>query len=498
MNEDDGTVRGLLGTAFADAEPPLRDLASGSIARGDGQRRRNRMFAVGGATLSAVAVMGTFALVSGATPGRHGNQGPVNQVTSAASSANPSGKLPFGPVGSSVQKLLDVKWQLPGLLQPLLPQGITAGPPATDFGLDPRSPALLTGATGTNQVTMWVGTAPTSQADVLKAIPCPSKMDCQTKAVQGGTVYIHQGSTTAADVLRGGGDHFPADTLKASAAKTIAAEDLSVTFVPGDRSKYAFNIEVSTTTAKFQYADHEPSDYPTGEAWPPDLNGNDSSFDPAGLMVSADDVIAMLAKPGLNRLESLLDPNTAVSKGTQVKFTQTASQIAAAAAPALPAGVKAGIETSMMQVNLVVTGSTGKNVVTWETGSQSTYRQNVNWCPPNVNCSNKAVPGGRLEVWAEKPMDSKGTISTDGFSSYEYWFFPDDTSKPGVTMTLETDASRTGVPVQVITPPGQTYSETDGPYALPQVSADQFAAAAQSGQLSAAIAQTTPLLATFR
>ncbi|MBS2536330.1 hypothetical protein KGQ20_26545 [Catenulispora sp. NF23] len=500
MNEDDGAVRGLLGTAFAEAEPPLRDLASGSIARGDAQRRRNRMFAVGGATLSAVAVMGTFALVSGATPGGHGNQGPVNQVSSAASSADPSGKLPFGPVLSSVQKVLDVRRQLPGLLQPLLPEGITVGSSTTNFGSAPLSPAVLTGATGTNQVTMWVGTAPTNQADVIKVVACPARADCQTKAVDGGTVYIHQGSSTAADLVRAGGDYYPADILKASTAKTVAARDLSVTFVPDDRTKYAFNIQVTTTTAKLQYADHEPSDYPTGAQWPPDLNRYDTSYDPSGLLVSADDVVAMLAKPGLNKLEYLLDPHTAVSKDTLATFTQTESQISAAAAPALPAGVKAGVDTSMMQTRLVVTGPTGKNTLTWETGSQETFQRSISSppYPPDIDATTKTVPGGKLVVWREKPMDSKGTILSTEASAYQYWFFPADANKPAVTMTLGLDASQTGTPGRDIPDPGQTYSVADGPYVAAQVSEDQFLAAVQSGELSTAIATTTSLLATLQ
>ena len=48
--QEDGAVRGLLGTAFGVAEPPLRDFASGSIARGDAARSRNRrLLAAGGA-----------------------------------------------------------------------------------------------------------------------------------------------------------------------------------------------------------------------------------------------------------------------------------------------------------------------------------------------------------------------------------------------------------------------------------------------------------------
>ena len=497
---EETAVRGLLGTAFAVAEPPLRDLASGSIARGDAARHRNRVLAAGGATLSVVAVIGTFALVTGATPAKHRNQTPANQVTSAATSASPSGPLAFGPEVVAVDKSQDIRVRLPALLQPLLPQGITAGQ-APNVVIGPNRPAtLLTGPSGTNQATMWVGSAPT-RTDIIRDTACPPQGEnCQTRAVDGGTVYIRQGSSTAADVVRAGGDYYPVDMLKAGTANTVAAKSLSVTYVPDDRTKYAFNFQVTTTTARLQLADHEPSDFPTGAQWPPVMPpSTDPSYDPSGLLMSVDDVVAMLDKPGLDKLENLLDPRTAVSKETQDKFAQTESQIVAVATPALPTGVEVGVDTSIAGLRMVVTGPTGKNVLSWQAADQTAkYKQQTfGWCPPNVTCSKRTVPGGTLLVWAEKPMDSKGTILDNTPSSYEYWFFPDDTSKQALTMTLGTDASQTGSPGRSVTEPGKSYSVADGPYVPVQVSADQFLAAAESGQLAAAIHTTASLIATL-
>jgi hypothetical protein len=64
-------------------------------------------------------------------------------------------------------------------------------------------------------------------------------------------------------------------------------------------------------------------------------------------------------------------------------------------------------------------------------------------------------------------------------------------------MTLDLNATRTGAAPRSIPDPGHTYSVSDGPYVPVQVSADQFLAAAQSGQLTTAISKTTPLIATL-
>ena len=180
----DATVHGLLGTAFAESEPPLRDLASGSIARGDAARHRNRMAAAGGATLSVVAVLGTFALVAGAGPAKHGPPNPASPATSPSTSASPTRPLGFGPVPGGVDKNLDIKERLPALLQPLLPSGITAGKvPPTELPDEGLATGLLTGPTGTNQVQMWVGTAPADDTAVRQAT-C-SDGTCTSRSVDG-------------------------------------------------------------------------------------------------------------------------------------------------------------------------------------------------------------------------------------------------------------------------------------------------------------------------
>jgi hypothetical protein len=495
---EDAAVRGLLGTAFAAAEPPLRDLASGSIARGDAVRRRNRLVAAGGATLSVVAVLGTFAVVTGSTPARRGIQNPAEKVTTASTPTTSGRSLGFGPVSGGVAKNLDIAKRLPGLLQPLLPAGITVGQPASDAS---RTGAFLptgylTGPTGTNQATMWVGTAPAGDDAVRQAV-CSHQGTCSSKPVEGGIAYLDEHSGTATDEVRGAG--LPADVVKPGTGGTIVNRTLTMTFVPTDRSKYAFSITVETRTAKVQYADHEPSDYMTGGEWPPGIFSTMTAYDPSGLLVSAEDLVAMLGKPGLSQVETLLDPRTAVSQDTQNQMRETEAQVAAAAQAALPSGTKASVEENLQQLRMIVTGPTGKNALRWRSSPQTAQfrNQTAGFSAPNLVTSKRTVPGGILVIWADKPMDSKGTILSDTPSGYSYYFFPDDIAKPALIMELSTDASQTGSPVKVITDPGQSYSVDDGPYAPVQVSADQFLAAAQSGRLATAISTTTSLLATI-
>ncbi|MEY9857672.1 hypothetical protein ABH935_003280 [Catenulispora sp. GAS73] len=508
---DDSAVRGLLGTAFADPEPPLRDLASGSIARGDAVRRRNRMVAAGGAALSVVAVIGTFAVVTGAAPAGRAHQNPANQVTSAASSPtapSPKGYLGFGPEIGSLDKTQDIRMRLPGLLAPLLPAGVTVAqqPSGNTVGFVNEANAILHAPTGTTAATMWVGMASGKETDtVIHEVACPqvppgSKQGtCTTRSVDGGTVYLDEYAATATDTVRA--QSLPADVVRPGTSNTIVSRTVSLMFVPTDRSKYAFSLTQSTATAKIQYVDHEPSDYMTGGVWPPPpaIDGT-SAYDPSGPAMSADDLVGMLAKPGLANLEYLLDPRTAVSQDTQRRVADTKAQIVTAVQAALPTEVKVSVDVSLVQPEIMLTGPSGKNQLQWSVDKQTAqYKQQAfGGCPPNVTCTQREVPGGTLEVWMQKPTDSKLTVLSSSASVYNYWFVPDDMSKPVLAMTLETSADQTRLPSKSEPDPGQTYSVNDGPYAPPQVSADQFLAAAQSGQLATAISKTTPLLATLR
>jgi hypothetical protein len=96
----------------------ILDISQGSV----------KLAAAGGAVLSVAAVIGTFALVTGATPGRHGRPNPVQQVTSEPPPVKPTGALGLQPQKVGIEKILDLRNRLPAALQPLLPPGISLAP----------------------------------------------------------------------------------------------------------------------------------------------------------------------------------------------------------------------------------------------------------------------------------------------------------------------------------------------------------------------------------
>jgi len=495
-------VRGFLGTAFVGAEPPLRDLASGSIARGDAARRRNRrLVAAGGVVLSVAAVIGTFAVVTGVTPGRHGNPNPVQQVTSEPPPVKPTGYLGFGPTRVGIDKIQDLHTRLAAALQPLLPAGVTFGAVQlrSDLATTDQVSGIMSGPTGTNEATMWVGLPPPDErSGTARQIACRPGGTCRTRTVDGGTVYLDEHISTEADqVLTGSG--FPPDVLKPGTEKTVVSRSLSMTFVPDDLTEYAFNFKLTAATAKVQYADHEPADAEPGIPWPPTWN-TPPAFDASGLMMSGDDLVAMLAKPGLGKVEYLLDSRTPVAKDTAAAVAAAEGRVSAAAQAALPAGLKVTIDWSKPDPAWSMTGPTGRNQFYWMATVLNTQerQQEYGGCSAGGDCTSRKVPGGTLMVRGVYP-NSTSSAPSDYPSLDHYVFLPDDLSKPVVDMMLSAQplASQSGTPDPSATDPARL-PVIHGPYAPLQVTPDQFLAAVQSGQMETAITTMKSLLATLQ
>lgn len=499
---EDIAVRGFLGSVFADAEPPFRDLASGSIARGDAAWSRNRrLVAAGGAVLTVAAVIGTFAVVTGAMRGKHGSPHPVQQVTSEPSPVKPTGYLGFGPSRVGIDKIQDLRNRLPAALRPLLPAGIGFGQVGlrSDLTIDNQVSGIMSGPTGTNVATMWVGLPPPDdRAGIARQVACRPGGTCRTRTVDGGTVYLDEHVNTEADqTLTGSG--FPPDVLKPGTEKTIVSRSLSMTFVPTNLTEYAFNIKVAAATAKVQYADHEPADAEPGIPWPPTWN-TPQAYDPSGLMMSGDDLVAMLAKPGLDKLEYLLDSRTPVSKDTAAAVAAAEGRVAAAAEAALPAGLKVTIDWSKPSPALSMTGPTGENqFFLTSTVLNPVYRhQEYGTCSVADNCTQRTVPGGTLVVRAMYP-NATASAPSEYPSLDHYVFLPDDLSKPVLDMMISAQplVSQSGTPDPSSTDPTQV-PVIHGPYAPLQVTPDQFLAAAQSGQMATAVSTMNSLLATLQ
>ncbi|WP_041540843.1 hypothetical protein [Catenulispora acidiphila] len=496
----DGAVRGLLDSAFAGAEPPMRDLASGSIARGDAARRRNRRWAACGAVLSVLAVIGTFTAVTGATPARHRNPTPVTPATSSEPVyAPPSGPLGFGPGPASIDKMQDLKNRLPAALQPLLPAGIAFGQVGMhdDTVFINRMSGVLSGPSGSNLAAMWVGRAPAEDTAIRK-FACQEGGTCETRIADGGTIYLDEHVYTAADQLRHIG--VAVDALKPGTEKTVVSRSLSMLFVPADRTQYAFEFQIETAIAPIRYADRAPADVEPGIPWPPPVPEIPVS-DPSGLLMSNDDLVAMLSRPGLHGLEYLLDYRTAIAPAAKAQVAAAGDRIAAAAGAALPPGVKAGIDSSETLPRLYLTGPTGTDQLNWTAFvlDAADRQREYGTCEAGDSCTRRTVPGGTLMINETYPNSDSAT-SSDTPLVDSYVFLPDDLSKPVLTMTLSSEplSYRPGQPGQPVTATGAMPTLSRAPYAPLQVSRDQFLTAVENGQALTAITTTESLLAALQ
>ncbi|MFL6114553.1 MAG: hypothetical protein ACJ786_24850 [Catenulispora sp.] len=460
-DHEDTAVRGLLGTAFATAEPPLRDFASGSIARGDAARRRNRLFAGGGAVLSAVAVIGTFAAVTGTTP-------PATKPRPGATSPTSTGTVGSVYATSEIARVQDLRMHLPALLQPLLPAGIRVEAMPADYGPGPSARFLLTGPVGTTTLDPSSNSVPTDPSRD-RTIGCLQEGSCDVKPVPGGTVYSNVQKYTAIKLIGG----LPQTVLRPGTESTVVVEHAYLTFIPADRTKPMFQIAEGTQIAPIQYVETPPAAYAEqGNApWPPDLNaGFKSASNSSGVLLSTDDFAALVAKPGLAKVEQEMAPDKPIAQDALAVLADLGSQVTAAGAEVLPAGLKLSLAADR-PARLSLDGPTGSNALTWQTEKQTAQskQQALGSCPPNVKCDTKPVPGGLLVTWTEWPTDSKLVKTSDTPSAYQYTLLPNDTSKPEVVVTLGTRDTMTGK------------------QSTPQMTADQFLTLAANPRLQDAI-----------
>ncbi|MBW8803139.1 MAG: hypothetical protein JF587_04660 [Catenulisporales bacterium] len=466
-DNEDTAVRGLLGTAFATAEPPLRDLASGSIARGDAARRRNRLLAGGGAALSVVAVIGVAAAVTGVTsPTAKPGSGVASPAATAGAGA--------GDAISEVARAQDLRMHLPALLQPLLPAGITVQALPADYGTNSRARFLLTGPSGTTTLDPSISSVPINRSQD-RTLGCLQQGGCEVKPVAGGTVYINAQTYTAAEMI----GSMSKSVLKPGTANTVVVKHAYLTFVPTDRSKPMFQIGEGTQVAPVPFVDKAPADYTAqGGAWPPNMNGGfKSASNASGILLSPDDFATMVASPGLDQVEHELAPDKPIAHDALAVIADLRSQVAAAGAEVLPAGLKLSLLTDR-DASLSLDGPTGSNELTWQLTKQTdlSRSQVLDFCPPNVKCDKKPVPGGLLVTWTEWPTDSNLVKIGDTPSAYHYTLLPADTSKPALEVTLGTRNHMTGK------------------QSTPQMTADQFLTLAAKPRVQDAIDKTAAVL----
>ncbi|NUP51597.1 MAG: hypothetical protein HOW97_30410 [Catenulispora sp.] len=455
-----GLVRGFLGTAFGDAEPPLRDLASGSIARGDRARRRVRWYTAGGTVLAAVAVVGTFALTAGnggagvPTPGASATPKPVPKLVPKPVPPDPA----VGNQGANTRpvdataKTEDVQMRLPGLLQPLLPAGIGIQVAPAGYSAMNSNNFLLTGPTGTTQLSAAGGRLDWSASDD-RHIGCLQAGGCDVRGVSGGTVYVNDSVLTAnAQVV-----NLPSGSLRPGTEKTVVARDVWMTFIPADRSKPYLQFREATSVAPVPFVAKAPAGW-TGQSWPPALiaPGMQQASDPHGVAISADAFAALAVAPGIAEVESVLDPYTPASQSAVTAQTDRNSQITALLAPVLPKGVTASVTADLSGVapgSVLLTGASGQNMLGMTTMKQDAGLQHMMAnCPSGLlRCDRRRVSGGQLVVWVQEPTDSNLHPTANKANNFQYMFAPDDTSKPAVEFSLTTNWMSSAIADPLIT-----------------------------------------------
>ncbi|MBW8807212.1 MAG: hypothetical protein JF587_25680, partial [Catenulisporales bacterium] len=177
----DLVVHAVIGRLFEEPEPTHRaDLADGAIAQGMAANRR-RGFAVAGATLSVLAVVAGAATVAGGPGGGSWSLG------TESANVSPRAYEDAGPTYADRQR--EIAEQLPGVLGPLLPAGMTVrrdpriGNDSMSFLTGDFSPAFAVESGGTEYVLQIRG-------DDSEAAAAFANASVKPVAVTGGSIRM--------------------------------------------------------------------------------------------------------------------------------------------------------------------------------------------------------------------------------------------------------------------------------------------------------------------
>jgi hypothetical protein len=259
--------------------------------------------------LGAFAVLGVFAAVSGTVPG---STPPAKVVP-----AKPTPTLKVVPTDPGESAYLrDIDTRLPGLLQPLLPAGITAQAAPDDAKQPPGRTVMLTGPAGTNTLRLLVQTADVhlasgdSQAcsELLPEIGAPGHV-CTTVRVAGGRLF----SGEIDDNVKNSLGAFPDDAFKPGMATAIYVRNYFYAFAPDQPGRGIVRMNLVAQTMDIPWAAKTPKDWPAGyPPFAPDFPrvvalGND----PEGALLTSGQFLGLLSEPGWGAVEALLDPGVA-------------------------------------------------------------------------------------------------------------------------------------------------------------------------------------------
>jgi hypothetical protein len=384
MSEDTDItdIRGFLGEAMDGEEPPHRDLAQGSITRGDAARRRNRVLgSAGGVTLSVAALVGTMALAQSGGGGVEPGSGPSGPPMKVVTNLN------------SGDREREQRSELPAAVNAILPQGVTLKYDAlstTGTRWVGSGSLLLTGKDGTDGASFMTedsSTSPTMTCGVIpdsESLPVPK---CEKKSVPGGEAVAWTLVGTASD----------------GHSKACQA---SYSFIPTHQTK-GFEMSLDCT-------DGHPQ-------------------------LSPEQFFTLVQQPGFDKVADLADLNKPASAAAKQMRVDIDTAIArSVGTTTLPAGYRLRLSTTNM-VGVMDLVSPNGAITGFEWHVDEAGRSPAESCKNFSNqsgCSDKKVPGGRL---IEGHSDAD--VTNQGFGTY-YTFIPDGANAKEIWVALTSATSQ--------------------------------------------------------
>ena len=452
MDEHEDVRRMLAGAVRAE-EKQQRDIVGSAVGIVRRRRRRVRTY---GATASGLAVaMGATAMVwagGGAPVTAH--PGPAGSSTTAATSVTSSTSASTAP--APWDKEHDIFYRLPGLLDPLLPKGLSVTKNGATL---PNADFWLAGPSGNNDFALTV--TPKEQRNRAMEDLCVAGGVCSHHEVPGGTLYIQTKNFTS--------DYAGNSGYAPGTGKQVLSFSDEYEFVPSASDGMVIDVVLNGVVSHEHYAAEPPSGW-EGQ-WPPPRDTSES-FNASGDLLSADAFQALIAKPGFSAVTALLNPSTPVDQSTVARHKAADAAIAAAVKPILPSGLTLAIGTTaenMPNSNLILTGPSGTNLFSWTTQPQDKNWHHGQACAAGAqpNCTSKDVPGGEIEIThtvndlgksGAADAFAPGTAATPTSGGDVYKFLPDDPN--GTIIELATGEQYRDIPWAATRP-------TTGPYSDP-------------------------------
>lgn len=462
---DDDDVRRVLSQVAMKDDKHHRDIVGSAVEIV--LRRRRRLRAYGAAASGVAVAMGASAVVwvsggSAATRPEPGNSSPAVSTPTQAPAAQ-----------SLWDKEHDIFNRLPGLVNPLLPSGLSLTQSASG-GPVPNGGFWLRGPSGANDFTL--SAVAKSKRNQAMETGCVAGGVCSHHQVPGGTLYISTKNFTAD---YGGNSGYAPGT-----GKQVLSFSDEYEFVPSAEDGMVIDLMTSAEVSKEHYAAHPPSDDWQGQWPPPDYYTGPA--DASGVLLSPDEFATLIAKPGFGAVTTVLDQYSPVSAATLAQHKAADTTIEAAVKPVLPAGLTLSIATDdQLQPgdDLTLTGPSGANMFSWKTDSLPKNWRHGQACLSHTepNCTWKEVPGGEIEIthsWlpgdaaAETELLAPGQAGTHTSGSDVYKYLPEDPN--GTVIILSTGEQYRDIPWAATRPTTGVYADPSRPWPPPAHSGVPF------------------------